>query len=141
RISANCRHGMAEHNPFDPNPTDDAPKSRERVVQAATDQVRAFFECVPATVWTTDAKLVLRFVEGVLLRRVKMHPERVLGQTLLDLLLDGREDHPMIQGHLTALAGHENAVRIEWGGDIYSARLAPLRDASGAIVGVAGVQQ
>src|SRR6476646_10046548 len=117
---------MAEHNPrrpFDPNPSDDAPKSRERVVPAATDQARAFFDCEPATVWTTDAKLVLTFVEGLLVRRLKIQPERILGQTLFDLLLDGREDHPMIQGHLTALAGHENAVRIEWGGDIYSARL------------------
>ena len=65
----------------------------------------------------------------------------MLGRTLPDLLLDGREDHPLIQGHLTALAGHETTVRIEWGGDIYSARLAPRRGADGRIVGCIGVQQ
>jgi PAS domain S-box-containing protein len=32
-------------------------------------------------------------------------------------------------------------VRIEWGGDIYSARLAPRRGADGRIVGCIGVQQ
>jgi hypothetical protein len=136
---------MADHNTrrsSDPNEPDNVSRSREHKVQApATDQARALFDCVPATVWTTDSKLVLTFVEGVLLRRLKISPDRILGRTLFDLLLDGREDHPLIQGHLTALAGHENTVRIEWGGDIYSARLAPLRDAAGEVAGVAGVQQ
>jgi PAS domain S-box-containing protein len=80
------------------------------------------------------------FVQGVLLRRLGLTPERLLGRTLADLLLDGREDHPLIQGHLTALAGHETTVRIEWGGDIYSARLAPRRDREGRITGCVGVQ-
>jgi PAS domain S-box-containing protein len=127
--------------PFDPNPPDDPSRVQPKTLQTAADSTRAFFECVPATVWTTDAKLVLTFVEGVLLRRLKISPDRILGKTLPDLLLDGREDHPLIQGHLTALAGYENVVRIEWAGDIYSARLAPLRDAADHIVGVAGVQQ
>jgi PAS domain S-box-containing protein len=91
--------------------------------------------------WTTDTQLALTFVQGLLLRRLKITPERLLGRTLQDLLLDGREDHPLVQGHLAAVAGHENTVRIEWGGDIYSARLAPLRDGTGTIVGVVGVQQ
>jgi PAS domain S-box-containing protein len=103
--------------------------------------VQALFDGVPATIWMTDARLALIFIEGLLLRRLQILPDRLLGRTLADLLLDGREDHPLIQGHLAALAGHENAVRIEWGGDVYSARLAPLRDPAGAIVGVVGVQQ
>ena len=76
----------------------------------------------------------------MLLRRLGLDPERLLGRTLPDLLLDGREDHPLIQGHLTALAGHETTVRIEWGGDIYSARLGPLRDRDGRVIGCVGVQ-
>jgi hypothetical protein len=29
-------------------------------------------------------------------------------------------DHPLIQGHLTALAGHETTVRVEWGGRLFT---------------------
>lgn len=112
-----------------------------RPLSAPPGAVQRFFDSVAATVWTTDVHLALTFIEGMLLRRLNIPPARILGRTLPDLLLDGREDHPLIQGHLAAIAGHENAVRIEWGGDIYSARLAPLRDAAGAIVGVVGVQQ
>jgi PAS domain S-box-containing protein len=100
-----------------------------------------FFQCVPATVWMTDRSLTLTFVQGVLLRTLEISPEKLLGRTLPDLLLDGREDHPIIQGHLTALAGHETSVRIEWGGNLYNARIAPLRDQTGAIIGCAGSHQ
>ena len=81
------------------------------------------------------------FIQGVLLRRLALTADRLLGRTLPELLLDGREDHPLIQAHFTALSGHETTVRIEWGGDIYSARLAPRRAADGRIVGCIGVQQ
>jgi PAS domain S-box-containing protein len=45
----------------------------------------------------------------------------------------------LIQGHLTALAGHETAVRVEWGGRLFNVRLAPLREPDGRIVGCVGV--
>jgi PAS domain S-box-containing protein len=96
---------------------------------------------LPATLWTTDRDLRVTFIEGVLLRRLGLTAERLVGRTLMELLLDGRDDHPLIQGHFTALAGHETTVRIEWGGDIYSARLAPRRAPDGQIVGCVGVQQ
>jgi len=141
---------MADHDPrrpSDPDPIDDSTRSTKRIIEeeektaAATNDLRVFFDCVPATIWTTDTRLSLTFVEGQLLRNLKITPARLVGRTLQDLLLDGREDHPLVQGHLTALAGHENTVRIEWGGDVYSARLAPLRDAAGTITGVVGIYQ
>lgn len=131
---------MPDHDARRPPDLPDQGQLRERA-RADLLAVTAFFESAPATMWTTDTRLALTFVQGVLLRRIKITPDRLLGRTLPDLLLDGREDHPLVQGHLAALDGHENTVRIEWGGDIYSARLAPLRDAAGVIVGVAGVQQ
>jgi len=101
----------------------------------------ALFADIPATVWTTDDQLRVTFIQGVLLRRLRLTPDRILGRSLPELLLDGREDHPLIQGHFTALAGHETTVRIEWGGDIYSARLAPRRAPDGRIIGCVGIQQ
>jgi PAS domain S-box-containing protein len=100
-----------------------------------------FFECIPATVWMTDRDLRLTFVQGAMLRDVDIAPEKVLGRSLQEIVLDGREDHPLIHGHLTALAGHATSVRIEWGGILYNARIAPLRDATGAIIGCVGSHQ
>lgn len=100
-----------------------------------------FFEWLPATVWMTDPKLTLTFVHGSMLRTWQIGPEKLIGRTLPDLVLDGREDHPLIQGHHTALSGHEASVRIEWGGNLYNARIAPLRDSTGAIIGCVGSHQ
>jgi PAS domain S-box-containing protein len=100
-----------------------------------------FFGQLPATVWMTDEHMVLTFVQGALLRNLQVSPTQLVGRTLPDLLLDGREDHPIIQGHLTALAGHETTIRIEWGGNIHSARIAPLRGPEGQVIGCVGVQQ
>ena len=99
------------------------------------------FRHLPATVWTTDLRMALTFVQGALIRNLKLDPATIVGRTLPDLLLDGREDHPLIQAHITALGGHESTVRVEWGGNLYSARVAPLRDDAGAIVGCVGAQQ
>lgn len=99
------------------------------------------FQSLPATIWMTDTELALTFIHGTLLRRLDLEPKRLLGRTLPDLLLDGRKDHPFIQAHLSALAGHETSVRIEWGGNLYNARMAPLFDSEGRVVGCAGIQQ
>jgi PAS domain S-box-containing protein len=100
-----------------------------------------FFEGLPATVWMTDHALTLTFIQGSLLRFLRIDASRLIGRTLPDLLMGGREDHPLIQGHLTALGGHETSVRIEWGGRIYYARLAPVRDPAQRVIGCVGVQQ
>lgn len=122
----------------DPGP---AHAAQREVAELVGSALGGFFACVPATVWMTDRRLALTMIQGPLLARMNVEPERLLGRTLPDLLLDGREDHPFIQGHLTALAGHETAVRIEWGGNIYSARIGPLRDPVGAVIGCVGVHQ
>ena len=123
--------------------TPPGPRRRRSRPQAEPETIargRQIFADLPATVWTTDDHLRVTFIQGVLLRRLGLTTDRLLGRTLPELLLDGREDHPLIQAHFTALAGHETTVRIEWGGDIYSARLAPRRSADGRIVGCIGVQ-
>jgi PAS domain S-box-containing protein len=121
------------HDPEAPDPS--WPTSSLGDASALT----SFLGSLPATVWTTDQQLVLTFVQGVYLRRLQIDPGRLIGRTIQDILLDGREDHPLIQGHLTALAGHETTVRVEWGGRLFNVRLAPLRDPDGRIAGCVGV--
>ncbi len=103
--------------------------------------VAEFFDHVPATVWMTDDQMVITFAQGKLLRVLQVDQDRLVGRRLTDVLLDGREDHPLVQAHLTALGGHETSLRIEWGGRVYSARVAPRHGADGRITGCAGVYQ
>jgi len=117
---------------------DDQPDASESVAGQTFDDI---LRQLPATMWTTDRRLALTFVRGALVRRLNIEPSTIVGRTLPDLLLDGREDHPLIQAHIAALDGHETAVRVEWGGNLYSARVAPLRDAAGDIAGCVGTQQ
>lgn len=136
---------MADH-PFDPR-SDQLPldgftlAAHEALALVAGSSLAQFFECIPATVWMTDTDLKLTFAQGPILRDLDLAPEKLLGRTLQEIVLDGREDHPLIHGHLTALSGHATSVRIEWGGILYNARIAPLRDASGTIIGCVGSHQ
>jgi PAS domain S-box-containing protein len=134
---------LAESDPpgTPPEPRPTRPRRRGAAAPGPGDTGIEHLADLPATIWTTDRDLRVTFIHGVLLRRLGLGPDRLLGRTLPELLLDGREDHPLIQGHFSALAGHETNVRIEWGGDIYSARIAPRRDPDGRIVGCVGVQQ
>jgi PAS domain S-box-containing protein len=123
-----------------PRPAGDQPVSpAEAFARLSGTRLADFFSNVPATVWMTDERMVLTFVQGIYLRRLQLDPAKVIGRTIPEVLLDGREDHPLIQGHLTALSGHETTVRVEWGGRLYNVRLGPLRDADDRVVGCVGV--
>jgi PAS domain S-box-containing protein len=136
---------MNNFGPPAPDPDADDPRDVSRdtgirpVIRLEGRELSDFFFNIPATVWTTDERLVLTFAQGTYLNRLQIDPDRLVGRTIQDILLDGREDHPLIQGHLTALDGHENTVRIEWGGRLYSARVAPLRDSDGRVAGCVGL--
>lgn len=111
-----------------------APKRRQQLASS-------MLVALPATVWMTDAQLVVTGVWGALIRELQIAPERLIGKSLSQLVDDGRGDHPFIQGHQTALGGHETSMRIEWGGNLYYARIAPLRDDAGAVTGCVGSYQ
>jgi len=97
------------------------------------------FASIPATVWTTDARLVVTFADGVYMRRLGISSDAIVGRSIASLLLDGREDHPLIQAHLSALDGRSSTVAIEWGGKQFNVRIAPLRDDDGRVAGCVGV--
>jgi PAS domain S-box-containing protein len=108
---------------------------------AQSDLLARLFDALPATIWTTDTELRLTFLDGWLRKRLPIEPSRLIGRSLPDLLMEGREDHPLIGVHRAALDGHENSLRIEWGDEVINARVAPLRDPDGRIIGCVGVQQ
>ena len=119
---------------------EDRPKPPDtRASEPAIPQAAQFFHNVPGTVWTTDDKLVLTFIEGAYLRRIDVNADRLIGKTIQSLLLDGRDEHPLIEAHIAALGGHRSNVRIEWGGRLYTARVGPLRTSANGIAGCVGI--
>jgi PAS domain S-box-containing protein len=99
------------------------------------------FDSLPASVWMTDAELALTFVQGPLIAHLRVSSRTLVGRRLPELLAREDRDLPFIGAHHTALAGHETSLRIELRGTLYSARIAPLRDASDRVVGCVGVCQ
>ena len=71
---------MADH-PFDPH-SDEIPQdsftlaAHEALALVAGSSLAQFFECIPATVWTTDTDLKLTFAQGPILRDLDVAPEK-----------------------------------------------------------------
>lgn len=88
-------------------------------------------DALPGIVWSTDADLTLTALRGS-----GTGPD-LLGRTLQDALRL-TPDHPALLAHRRALAGDSAGCDVPWPGRTVRARLEPIRDAAGAIVGVAG---
>jgi diguanylate cyclase (GGDEF)-like protein len=88
-------------------------------------------EALPGAVWSTDRELTLTAVRGV-----------PAGSDLVGLRLEfalGLElDHPAVLAHHRALAGDSAVCDVPWPSRTVRAHLEPVRDASGAVIGVAG---
>jgi hypothetical protein len=93
---------------------------------------------LPGTIWTTDARLVLTFAQSPLFAQLGIPADRLIGQSLTDLLSDGETEHPLIDRHRDALEGEHAPIAIPWGRYTISGIVGPLRDREGAIVGCIG---
>jgi PAS domain S-box-containing protein len=110
---------------------DDALRESEQKLRLAVEQL-------PAVAWTVDRELRFTSMLGRRHEGVEgLSAESVLGRRLQDLASDERR--PSVRAHERALAGEAGEYSTSFGGREYRARVQPLRDAAGEIVGVIGI--
>jgi len=117
-------------------------KDNEHAIEEARNRLRVIIEQLPAVIWTTDRDLRIASVAGKATAELHLTEEMAVGATLQELA--DRHGWPSEEGRV--LAAHEIALRGETapyqiveGSVILRGHAEPLRDASGAIVGVIGV--
>src|SRR3989440_3067458 len=96
-------------------------------------------EQVPAVLWTTDAALRVTSRSGAGPKSLDLLPSRVVGASLLEQYERGDVTADSVDAHRQALAGKSVSYQIRVADRCYDARVKPLRNEGGAIVGVVGL--
>ena len=111
-------------------------------LRTSAERLRLLVTQLPIVSWTVDRGL--RFTDLTMseVRPGGARRNDFVGRPLVEALFTRDEDQPIIQAHHRALTGesvtYEAQGNRETGGLWYLGHVAPLRDASGTIVGVVG---
>jgi PAS domain S-box-containing protein len=112
---------------------------RAEVERERTESRLAFtVHHAPIVLWSADSAGVVTLSEGAGLVAMGMKSGQLVGANLFDLY----KDHPSIAGNIRrGLAGESFWYITQVGEAVYDTWLTPLRDASGAIVGVSALSK
>jgi hypothetical protein len=105
----------------------------DAVPERPRDSVRVLVDQLPGIVWTTDTALRLTSLFGEGLGSLRLGPNQIVGWNLFDFA--GEADWPMVVAHREALLGRVGAFSLEWAQRHFQARVGPLRDAAGDLIG------
>jgi PAS domain S-box-containing protein len=111
-------------------------------LRLSEERLRMLVTQLPIVSWTTD--LDLRFTDLTMseARPGGARRNMFVGRPLVEALISREEEQPIVMAHRRALAGetvtYEAQGSRETGGLWYLGHVSPLRDASGAIIGVVG---
>ena len=98
------------------------------------DPLRILMNQVPALFWTTDGDLELTSSLGAEFERLGLGPNQLVG-TALAQLFESERDGELIRAHQRALAGSSVQFAAAWARRSFRARVAPLRDSGGQVIG------
>ena len=107
------------------------------VVPAASS--RGLLDQVPALLWTTDGRLRFTSALGRGLLALGLGPNQIVGASVSDFLEPHDPDLELLAAHRRALEGETVGCAINWGERRLEARIAPLRDTLGRVIGTLGV--
>lgn len=117
-------------------------REREEAVRALADReerLRQLVEQTSAVLWTVDADLRITSARGGRLVAFGPRSEELVGVTLEEYFGSSGVAEVAIAAHRRALSGHSASYEHPRTDRIFEARLEPLREPEGAIVGVVGV--
>jgi two-component system, cell cycle sensor histidine kinase and response regulator CckA len=100
--------------------------------------LRLLISQMPAVLWTTDTELRITFSGGTGLADPSWHPDQMMGLTLWEYFKTDDPESPPVAAHLRALRGELVSYETTWSGRSFEARVEPLRDSEGQIVGCIG---
>ena len=106
--------------------------------QIATEYLVRLVNQMPAVMWSTDADLRLTSRSGGVLAKLGHLAENVEGVPI-GTFVDEEDRETVLAAHRAALQGQSAFYETRFQGRIFSARVEPLRDGSGPIVGVVGL--
>jgi len=108
----------------------------ERSLAQSEERLRTFLRNVPVILFGADRHGVFTLYEGKGLERVGLRPGQFVGRSIYEV----HGDHPQIIRNLErTLAGEEFSDRVTIGLVTFDVHHRPLRDDSGAVVGMTGV--
>lgn len=102
-------------------------------IRPTFDSVRVLVDQLPAVLWTTNETLTFTSAVGAGLNSVGLGPNQIVGANLHDFFRE--ETSSAIDAHRRALEGGTVTYQMAWGDRVFHAQVAPLRDASGDIIG------
>jgi PAS domain-containing protein len=114
-------------------------RSDEDVLVVPAASSRELLDQVPAFLWTTDSLLRFTSSLGRVLLLLGLGPNQIVGTSVSDFLEPYDPDLQLMAAHRRALDGETVECEINWGEERLDARIAPLRDALGRVIGTVGV--
>jgi two-component system, cell cycle sensor histidine kinase and response regulator CckA len=118
-----------------------ARRATEDALRASEARLRLMMEQVPAVLWTTDRQGRFTSATGAGLAGLNLVQDQVVGMTLQEFFRTEDELFPVIAAHRRALLGESVKYELTWDDILYEARVDPLRDAAGGVIGVIGIAQ
>ncbi|MBI3373887.1 MAG: PAS domain S-box protein [Betaproteobacteria bacterium] len=103
---------------------------------AQTERLRTVIEGLPVVLWAIDRQGVFTFSRGAGLKALGLMPDEVVGDSPFEIY----RDIPTIVANVRRALAGESHVSTDWVGDLaFETYYAPLRDATGAVIGATGV--
>jgi len=96
-------------------------------------------EQLPAIVWTTDTALRFTYMAGGALGGIGEEAAATVGHSYTEFIADPGERERLRRLYTQALAGDDVVYEIVYHHRAFTCQLAPLRDASGGVIGTIGV--
>jgi PAS domain S-box-containing protein len=111
-------------------------KAAEAALKQSEQRLHTLLAAAPLILFATDAEGAVTFVEGRSVATVGLEPSRVIGARAFDYFAE----QPLVRTALeAALRGETFNTSGKVADTWFEARLSPLRDEHGAVVGVIGV--
>ncbi len=98
-------------------------------------------EQLPTLIWTVDENLKVTYVNGAILKNLKLSKESIIGKTLYEFLNQTNPEYPVIKHALLALTGESGSYQIKIMNRNYIVYYKPLINPENKIIGCVGISQ